>query len=107
MAPRILIEGYQAILRTIYSPSEYYQRALESLRRVPKDGPAPHRFSVIGGLVSLMRIALKLGIIDSERREFWHYFGRVWTNHREKFAESMRLAAMGYHFRMLVKAYSD
>lgn len=107
MAPRILLEGYQAILRTIYSPSEYYQRALESLRRVPKDGPAPHRFSVIGGLVALMRIAVKLGIIDSERREFWHYFGRVWANHRKKFAESMRLAAMGYHFRKLVKAYSD
>ena len=107
MAPRILIEGYQAILRTIYSPKEYYQRALESLRRVPKDGPAPHRFSVFGGMVALMRIALVLGIMDSERREFWHYFGRVWSNHREKFAESMRLAAMGYHFRKLVKAYSD
>jgi hypothetical protein len=54
-----------------------------------------------------MRIAVKLGIIDSERREFWHYFGRVWANHRKKFAESMRLAAMGYHFRKLVKAYSE
>jgi radical SAM superfamily enzyme YgiQ (UPF0313 family) len=107
MAPRILIEGYQAILRTIYSPSEYYQRALESLKRVPKDGPAPHRFSVLGGVLALMRIGLKLGILDSERREFWHFLGRVATNHREKFAESMRLAAMGYHFRKLVKAYND
>ncbi len=107
MAPRVLIEGYQAILRTIYSPREYYQRALETLRRVPKDGPAPHRFSVVGGVVALMRIGLKLGILDSERREFWHFVGRVITEHRAKFAESMRLAAMGYHFRKLVKAYNE
>ena len=107
MAPGRLIDGYQAILRTIYSPGEYYHRALESLNRTPKDGPAPHRFSAFGGLVALMRIALRLGVIDSERREFWNYFRRVATHHRTKFAESMRLAAMGYHFRMLVKAYND
>ena len=107
MAPRLLIEGYQAILRNIYSPSEYYQRALESLRRTPKDSPAPHHFSLLGGFMALMRIALKLGVIDSERRQFWQFFGRVATNHRNKFAESMRLAAMGYHFRKLVKAYSE
>src|SRR5205085_2863548 len=29
-----LIEGYKRILRTIYSPSEYYRRALDCLARV-------------------------------------------------------------------------
>src|SRR5215471_140420 len=31
MDPRRLVEGYQSIMRTIYSPREYYQRALECL----------------------------------------------------------------------------
>src|SRR5215217_9489238 len=30
MDPALLIQGYQSIMRTIYSPREYYQRALES-----------------------------------------------------------------------------
>jgi hypothetical protein len=30
-----LVEGSQSILRTIYSPGEYYQRALHGLEPVP------------------------------------------------------------------------
>src|SRR5438128_3285936 len=34
MDPARLVEGYQSIMRTIYSPREYYQRALACLTRV-------------------------------------------------------------------------
>ena len=104
MDPAILVEGYQKILRTIYKPSEYYQRALECLKRVSADRPAPPAYSVVKGAFALMRIALKLGVIDRERREFWRFFRHAFAEHREKFAESMRLAAMGYHFRRLTEA---
>jgi radical SAM superfamily enzyme YgiQ (UPF0313 family) len=107
MDPARLIEGYQAILRTIYTPREYYQRALECLRRISGDGPAPNNYTLVGGFMSMMRIALRLGIIDRERREFWRFFRHVAREHREKFAESMRLAAMGYHFRRLTEVYSE
>jgi radical SAM superfamily enzyme YgiQ (UPF0313 family) len=100
-----LIEGYQVIMRTIYSPREYYQRALECLKRVPKDGDIPHRFGFISGAIALSRIALVLGILDRERMEFWRYFRRAARDHRENFAVSMRLAAMGYHFRKLAESY--
>src|SRR4026208_216143 len=33
MDPAMLIQGYQSIMRTIYAPREYYQRALDSMRR--------------------------------------------------------------------------
>ncbi len=33
MDPARLVAGYQSIMRTIYKPSEYYQRALDSLKR--------------------------------------------------------------------------
>jgi len=100
-----LIAGYQSIMRTIYSSGEYYSRVLECLKRVPKDGPAPHQYSVLSGFMAMMRMALKLGILDKERKEFWRFFHLAATEHREKFAESMRLAAMGYHFRKLAEAY--
>jgi radical SAM superfamily enzyme YgiQ (UPF0313 family) len=102
-----LIEGYQSVLRTIYKPSEYYQRALECLKRVPPGGPRPHHYKLANGFMSLARMTLKLGILDGERREFWRFFRRAAAEHREKFAEAMRLAAMGYHFRKLMEAYGE
>ena len=38
-----LVEGYQSILRTIYSPGEDSQRALHGLERVPAWAPEPRR----------------------------------------------------------------
>src|ERR1043165_719319 len=37
MNPALLIQGYQSIMRTIYSPREYYERVLLSLRRTAKE----------------------------------------------------------------------
>jgi len=40
---------------------------------------------------------------DRARGEFWPYLRRAFTRHREKFADVMRLAAAGYHFRKLTE----
>jgi len=101
MDPQVLVEGYQSVLRTIYGSREYYQRALECLRRVSGGKPEPNYYTLIGGAMALTRIVLKLGIFDAERREFWRFFRRSVAEHRENFSHSMRLAAMGYHFRKL------
>jgi hypothetical protein len=108
MDPARLIEGYQSIMRTIYSPGEYYRRALECLRRLPKDdNTMPSSFNVVSGFMAISRIALKLGVLDRERREFWRFITRAVADHREKFAVTLRLAAMGYHFRKLTEAYGE
>lgn len=107
MDPVRLVEGYQSIMRTIYKPSEYYGRALECLKRISVDGPVSHKYKVFSGALALTRIALKLGVIDRERREFWRFSRHVAAEHRGKFAASMRLAAMGYHFRKLIEAYGE
>ena len=39
-----LITGYQRIMRTIYKPSEYYRRALDSLQRTPQEIPEAHQY---------------------------------------------------------------
>jgi nicotinamide riboside kinase len=44
-----------------------------------------------------------LGVRDRARGEFWRYLRHALTRHREKFAEAMRLAAVGYHFRKLTE----
>jgi radical SAM superfamily enzyme YgiQ (UPF0313 family) len=105
MDPTVLVEGYQTIMRTIYSPREYYQRALDSMRRTAQQFSEPQHYNPIEGLTSLAHIVLKLGIFDRERKEFWRFLNQTLSRHRHRFAESLRLAAMGYHFRKLSDAY--
>src|SRR5262249_7522857 len=107
MDPALLIQGYQTIMRTIYSPREYYQRALDSMKRTAHHFSEAQQYSLINGLASLTRVLLKLGVLDSERREFWRFLTQALVGHSDRFAESLRLAAMGYHFRKLSDAYAD
>jgi radical SAM superfamily enzyme YgiQ (UPF0313 family) len=98
-----LIEGYKMILRTIYSPGEYYQRALNCLERVVTGAPEPRRHGLMSDVVTFSRVLLALGVRDRARSEFWRYLRRALAQHREEFAEAIRLAAMGYHFRKLTE----
>jgi radical SAM superfamily enzyme YgiQ (UPF0313 family) len=103
METACLVEGYQSILRTIYSPGEYYQRALNCLERVPVWAPEPRRSGLASDVVTLARIVLALGVRDRARGEFWRYLRCALAQHREKFAEAVRLAVLGYHFRKLTE----
>jgi radical SAM superfamily enzyme YgiQ (UPF0313 family) len=81
-----LIEGYKSLMRTIYSPGEYYQRALNCLERVVAGAPNARRNLVASDVVTLSRIVLALGVRDRARGEFWRYLRCALTRHREKFA---------------------
>jgi len=107
MDPARLVEGYKSIMRTIYSPREYYQRVLECLKRVPQDEAEVNQYNILSSLVSFARLTLKLGVLDRERTEFWRFFVEAAAKHRERFVESMRMAAMGYHLRKLNEAFGD
>jgi len=107
MDPAVLIHGYETIMRTIYSPREYYQRALDSMRRTAQQISEPQHYKLINGLTSFTRVMLKLGVLDSERREFWRFLTQTLLKHRNDLTKSLRLAAMGYHFRKLSDAYGE
>jgi radical SAM superfamily enzyme YgiQ (UPF0313 family) len=107
MDPATLIQGYQSIMRTIYAPREYYQRALDSMRRTAQQFVEPQHYSLFSAVTALARVLLRLGVIDAERKEFWRFFTRALIKHQDKIAETLRLAAMGYHFRKLNEAYRE
>jgi hypothetical protein len=62
-----------------------------------------HRNRFASDVMALFRIVLALGVRDRARGEFWRYLRHALTRHSEKFAEAMRLAAVGYHFRKLTE----
>ncbi len=100
-----LIAGYKRILATIYRPRDYYRRALKCLRRVTPNQREVRHVNRFRDLASLVRLVWKLGIFDRERREFWRFFGLVMIEHRDRFAQAMFLAAVGYHFRQLTREF--
>ncbi len=102
-----LIEGYKAILRNIYSPREYYKRALDCLARYKRDQLEPHNFDLIAGIKSLSKIVITLGVRENSRIHFWKYMFRLVTRYPRDFAHGMTLAAMGYHFRRITSTYCD
>ena len=102
-----LVRGYKQIMLTIYKPSEYYRRALDSLQRTPQDVPEAHQYHGFKAVKAFVRIAFKLGVLDSERREFWRFFIKAVHKHRDRMTELLRHAAMAYHFRKLNESYGD
>ena len=108
MDPAFLIRGYQRIMRTIYGPREYYERVLDSLHRTTRSRSTDlPMYRPLAGLAALMRVLVKLGVLDRERKEFWRFFVRALIKHRTQLADSLRLAAVGYHFRKLSEAYGQ
>jgi radical SAM superfamily enzyme YgiQ (UPF0313 family) len=96
-----LLEGYGSLMQTIYNPGQYYQRTLEYLKRVPPEPLSPRHLGFIYSVTAFVRIVFRLGIRDHWRREFWRFLWRVVTKQHKKFAEALRLAAMGYHCRKI------
>jgi radical SAM superfamily enzyme YgiQ (UPF0313 family) len=98
-----LIEGYQQILRTIYSPAEFYQRALDCLGRVVQETPEPTSEPWFKVPFTLGRTLFTLGVRDRERGLFWRFLGRTLLRHPHKLPEAVILAALGYHFRKITE----
>ena len=101
-----LVEGYKKIQRTIYSPAEYYRRALDCLSHLTQ-GPEPRHSNVLNDVKALVRVVLTLGVFDRARADFWRYMKSAVREHRSNFPHAVTLAAMGYHFRKLTEAHCE
>jgi radical SAM superfamily enzyme YgiQ (UPF0313 family) len=103
MSLETLQEGYKKILRTIYSPENYYQRIKTFLQvyRPPKVKPVLSFHYKLAFFNSLYR----LGILGKERLYFWKVL--LWTLfHRPQlFPQAVTLAIYGYHFRIICERY--
>lgn len=100
-----LVEGYKSVLRTIYSPAEYYKRALDCIAQFHKDRIEPRKANIAADLRAFAKLVFALGIRDRERWAFWNYVYRIIRFHPHDFAHAMTLAAMGFHFRLITERY--
>lgn len=104
MEVKKLIAGYRAILDTIYSPRNYYQRVIRLFREYR---PLPGKFTLQPGYVgALFKSIILLGVIGTERYYFWKLF--FWSLFRKPrlFPLAITYAIYGFHFRKVAEKIS-
>ncbi|MCJ7595763.1 MAG: DUF4070 domain-containing protein [Desulfobacterales bacterium] len=93
----LLCEGYNNIVRHIYSPKQYYRRIKVFLReyRAPKI-KTPLDFQ---RFLALFRSSIRLGVFGRERFQYWQIL--FWTLFRRPrlFTLAITFAIYGHHFR--------
>jgi radical SAM superfamily enzyme YgiQ (UPF0313 family) len=96
-----LIEGYRRIMRTIYNPKEYFQRASASLAKL---GGAAQKPLVFSDFMAASRSLWRQGFLADYRMEYWKFMGQTLRRHRQHLGRAFTLAIMGHHFFELVDA---
>jgi radical SAM superfamily enzyme YgiQ (UPF0313 family) len=92
-----LREGYEKILKTIYSPQQYYKRVRTFLREY--GAPSVNASLSARQIIAFFRSIFRLGIVGRERLQYWKLL--VWTVFRrpKRFPMAVTFAIYGYHFR--------
>jgi len=95
MDTECLLEGYKRILETIYSPREYFERALIFLSHLGETGRAP---IVASDVMAVFRSVWKQGLVSDYRKEYWRFIMQAVRRHRQHLDKAVTLAIMGHHF---------
>ncbi|HEV2234924.1 MAG TPA: DUF4070 domain-containing protein [Terriglobia bacterium] len=90
-----LLAGYQRILKTIYNPAEYFERASAFLSNLGASASAP---LVLSDLMALGRSLWRQGVLSDYRMEYWKFIAQTLHRRRQHFDKAITLAIMGHHF---------
>jgi len=100
-----LIDGYSKVVRTIYSPKQYYERIILFLKEYR---PARRKISRVHNedVAALIKSLFILGMKEHGRQYFWKLI--VWTlaKRPRSFPLSITLAIYGFHFRKIAEGYT-
>ena len=100
MPPEKLVEGYRKILKTIYSPREYYIR-VKSLIRESHPFPVLKPKIKITDIKTLLKSMWILGIREKGKRYYWKLFLYSLFRHPKKFPLTITMSIYGFHFRKI------
>jgi len=97
-----LINGYQHIMSTIYSPKQYYKRVRIFLKEFKPQRRKRITQLQFWHLRAFLRSMWFLGVKERGRRQYWRFFVSTLLRHPRSFPMSMALAVYGFHFRTVV-----
>lgn len=94
----ILFNGYQRIVKTIYSPNRYYERVLVFLKEYNPISSATGPLNS-SHVMAFFKSMIRLGIIEKERRYYWRLILWSLIKRPRVFPLAVTLSIYGYHFR--------
>ena len=100
-----LINGYQHIMSTIYSPKQYYKRIRIFLKEYKPQRRKRITHLQFWQLRAFIRAMWFLGIKERGRRQYWRFFVSTLLRHPRSFPMSMAFAVYGFHFRTVARNY--
>ena len=103
MDPEIVINGYQRILQTIYSPKRYYERIGTFLEEYKPTRTKRQKIG-FGEIRSFLKSIWHLGIVGKSKRCYWKLLAKTFFKHRRAFPEVVTLAIYGVHFQKVTEA---
>ncbi len=98
-----LVEGYQSIMRQIYSPRNYYRRVRKLLKELKE--PEVNQPINWQRFLSLFRTAFRLGILGKERFQYWQLMFWTLTHKPRQLSLAITLSIFGHHYRKICELY--
>jgi radical SAM superfamily enzyme YgiQ (UPF0313 family) len=99
-----LVDGYRKVLRTIYSPKDYYKRVITFLKEFKPSLRKRRKKFHLSYLWAFLKSIWRLGIIGKERLYYWRLL--FWTTWRRPrlLGQAVKFAIFGFHFRKIFGA---
>lgn len=96
MDPEVIMNGYQRIVQTVYSPKRYYERILTFLEEYK---PMQRKKRVtLADVTAFLRTSWYMGIVGKWKKYYWKLIVKALFKYRRAFPEAVTLAAYGFHF---------
>jgi hypothetical protein len=95
-----LLNGYQKIIRNIYSSKAYYDRVLTFLKNFDPPSSQPLSFN---RFMALVKSILYIGILKKNRIYFWKIIFWSIFNKPKSFPLAVTYTIYGYHFRRVFR----
>jgi len=97
-----LLNGYRALMKRLYEPETFYQRARTFLSQYRLSEPSVR--IGIGDLKAFARSLWVLGVQRPGRREYWRFLAHTFLHHRRAFGCAVAISIYGHHFRVIAKS---
>ena len=106
MNPQVLMDGYQRLVRTIYSPEYFYPRLMTFLKEFQLSGPSPFASLQWRDIRAFFRSMVVLGCLGKERIHYWRVFFWSLLKKPRLLPLVITLAIYGYHFRTVSESHT-
>lgn len=97
-----LIAGYRTLMKRLYEPKTYYQRARVLLKNWKPQGPRAH--IGIREVRAFLESMWHLGVMKPGRREYWRFITYAIFRHPKALALAVTTAIYGHHFRTVAQS---